>query len=360
MKTKLSALILAVTIVLSTAGCAASPAVMTYEGKTVTINMYRYWLSSYKGSFMNTYTDMSDTDTFWDSILYGDVTAEEYLNTAVAENVRRTLVCSAQFDLLGLTFPDSAKDEIDQYIEELIEERADGSRNSFNQILSQYGINIDMLRQIYTMEDKTSLLFSYLYGEGGANALSEADYASYCENNYVRVRHMYVNNAYAYEVNEDGYYSYDTSGVLKTRALTDAEQAEKAEKIAAIDAALEAGEDFEAVYDAYSEDHYYENGYYLSGTTSFIPEVISAAFSLEIGQWQKLETDYGTHYILRLAMDEKPYEDEDNSDFFSSFESDAKNDHFLHWMEDLIREVEVDEELLDRYSIRDVSPNYSI
>lgn len=360
MKTKFIALFLTAAAVLSAAGCASSPAVMSYEGNTVTSNMYRYWLSTYKGSFMNTYTDMSDTDGFWDSLLYDDVTAEQYLNDAVTENVKRTLLCSAQFDALGLEFPDSAAEDIDAYIENLITERADGSRNAFNQILSQYGINIDMLRNIYIMEDKTSLLFSHLYADGGENALTAADYESYCQEHYVRIRHIYVNDAYAYETNEEGYYGYDKSGTLKTRNLTEEEQAEKAAKIAAIDAALAAGEDFDKVYETYSEDLYYANGYYLSATTSFIPDVITAAFSLEVGEWKRVDSDYGTHYILRMEMDEKPYENEENADFFASFESDAQNDDFLLWMDELLTQVEVEEEELQKYSIRDAVPNYSI
>lgn len=360
MKTKLIALLLALCAVLSAAGCASSPAVMTYEKDKITSNMYRYWLSTYKGTFMQTYTDMSDTDAFWDSVLYDDVTAEQYLNTAVIDNVKRMLVCSSQFDQLGLKLSDAAEADIDAYLETLITERADGSRNAFNQMLAQYGINIDMLREIYLMEDKTSLLFSRLYADGGERELSDEALESFCQEHYVRVRHIYVNDAYMYEANEEGYYGYDESGTLKTRDLTEAEAAEKAAKIASIDAALAAGTDFETVYETYSEDLYYENGYYLSATTNFIPTVITAAFSLEVGEWKRVESDYGVHYILRLEMDEKPYENEANADFFASFESDAQNDDFLTWTDELISQVEVDEEELQKYSIRDAVPNYSI
>lgn len=360
MKKKLCALFTAAALLLTAAGCASSKTVMQYEGETVTANMYRYWLSTYKGSFMNTYTDMSDTDAFWDSAITTELTAEQYLNQAVQENVKRTLICAVEFDKLGLTLSDSSVAEMEEYIESLIEERADGSRKAMNQILAQYGINIDMLREIYTMEDKTSALFSYLYGTNGANALSDAEYEQYCQDHYVRVRHIYVNNAYAYDVNENGYYSYDESGVLKTRELTAEELAEKTQKIADIETALAAGDDFDTVYNTYSEDFYYENGYYLSATTGFIPAVITAAFSLEVGEWVRVDSDYGTHFILRLEMDEKPYENEANADFFDSFTTDAQNDAFLTWLDERMELVEIDDETLSQYSIRDVSPNYSI
>jgi len=359
-KKKWIAWLLAAVTVLSAAGCASAPAVMEYEKEKITSNMYRYWLSTYKGTFMQTYTDMSDTDAFWSSLLYEDVTAEQYLNNAVTENVKRMLVCSTQFDKLGLKLTDAALEDIDTYIETLITERADGSRNSFNQMLAQYGINIDMLREIYLMEDKTSMLFSRLYAKGGERELSDEALDTFCQEHYVRVRHIYVNDAYVYDTNEEGQIGYDESGTLKTRELTEAEKAEKAAKIASIDKALAAGTDFDSVYKDYSEDLYYENGYYLSATTSFIPSVITAAFSLEVGEWKRVESDYGVHYILRLEMDEKPYENEENADFFSTFETDAQNDDFLNWTDELISQVEVDEEELQKYSIRDAVPNYSI
>lgn len=360
MKIKWTAFLLAVLTVLSAAGCASSPAIMEYENKKITSNMYRYWLSTYKGTFMQTYTDMKDSDEFWNSLLYEDVTAEQYLNTAVTENVKRMLVCSTQFDKLGLKLTDAAVEDINAYIETLIAERADGSRNAFNQMLAQYGINIDMLREIYLMEDKTSMLFSRLYAKGGDRELSDEAMEAFCQEHYVRVRHIYVNDAYVYDTNEEGQIGYDESGMLKTRELTDAEKAEKAAKIAAIDKALADGTAFENVYETYSEDLYYKNGYYLSATTSFIPSVITAAFSLEVGEWKRVESDYGVHYILRMEMDEKPYENEENADFFASFDTDAQNDDFLNWTDELISQVEVDEEELQKYSIRDAVPNYSI
>ena len=360
MKTKITALLLTMTLLLTLAGCASSPEVMQYENNAITVNMYRYWLSTYKGSFLNAYSDMSDTDAFWNSELFEGTTAEEYLTNAVIDNVKRTLVCASLFDSMGMKMSASDKQTIDDYIETLITERAGGSRKAFNQILSQYGINIDMLREIYTMEDKTSLLFSTLYAKDGERALSAEDYESYCQENYVRIRHIYVNDAYVYETDENGYYKYDSNGSLKTRKLTADETAEKEKKIAAIEAALAKGESFEDVYKKYSEDLYYDNGYYICATTNFVSDVVVAAMKLEVGKSTRVDSDYGTHFILRMEMDEKPYEDEVNADFFDNFTADAQNADFYDYLQELISAVTVDEETLKQYSIRDASPNYSI
>ncbi|MBE6561983.1 MAG: hypothetical protein E7662_12750 [Ruminococcaceae bacterium] len=360
MKTKILALLLCAVMLCTLSGCASSPVVMEYGDEEVTVNMYRYWLSTYKGSFMNVYTDMRDTDAFWDSELFEGTTAEEYLTGAVIDNVKRTLVCASLFDSRGLKMSESDLKNIDDYIETLITERADGSRKSFNQMLSVYGINIDMLRKIYTMEDKTSLLFENLYGKDGELALTEEAYEKYCQENYVRIRHIYVNDAYVYETDEKGYYKYDSSGRLQTRDLTADEKAEKAKKIADIEAALAKGEKFDDVYKKYSEDLYYENGYYICATTNFVSDVVVAAMNLEVGKSARVDSDYGTHFILRMEMDEKPYKDTENADFFENFETDAKNAAFYDYLEELLPAVTIDEEALKEYSIRDAVPNYSI
>lgn len=360
MKTRILSLLLAVCLLLPLAGCSSAPVLMRYGDSSVTVNMYRYWLSTYKGTFMNTYSDMSDTDAFWNSILYDDVTAEQYLNDAVIENVKRTLVCMELFDQYGLKLSKDTTETIDAYIDDMISERANGSKNVFNQTLAAFGINTNMLREIYLCEEKTSQLFSYLYQSGGPRALSSEALETYCRENYVRVRHIYVNDAYAYETDENGYTKYSTSGLPVTRALNAEEAAAAAEKIAAIEQALADGQSFDTVYETYSEDHYYKNGYYLTRTTDFIYEVVDAAFSLEVGETVCVKSDYGTHFLMRLEMDAAPYKNSENADFFDSFDSDAKNADFRQYLDTLLPDVEVDTEELARYSIRDAAVNYSI
>lgn len=359
MKTRILALLSAVLLLLPLAGCAASPAVMNYHKESVSINEYRYWLSTYKGNFMTAYSDMSNTDSFWNSILYDDVTAEEYLNQAVIENVKRTLVCTALFDEYGLKLSDGDIADVDSYISDLIRERANGSKNVLNQSLASFGINVDMLRDICLDEAKTSQLFRYLYGSGGPREMDAEALDAYCAQNYARIRHIYVNDAYTYDMDGDK-YKFDTNGQALTRALTEEEKAEKDKTVSAIEAALAAGEDFTAVYDEYSEDHYYKNGYYLTRTTDFISEVVDAAFSLETGEWTRVDSEYGVHFIQRLEMDPAPYNNADNADFFDSFSSDAKNADFRAYLDTLLPDVEVDSEAISQYSIRDAAINYSI
>ena len=355
------ALFLALVFLILSSSCAADTVdVMRYGKSHITSNMYRYWLSSYKGTFMYTYSDMTDSAAFWDTVLYDDVTAEAYLNGAVEENVKRTLVCMELFRENGLKLSASAEEEIDSYIDELIRERAGGSKNVFNQELAKLGINTEMLRDIYRYEKQASLLFYSLYTKGGPRALTAEQLETYCRENYVRVRHIYINDAYAYETDENGNYRYNDDGTLRIRDLTAEEAATKADAIAKIDADLQNGRDFEEIYKEYSEDTFYQNGYYLTKETDFIPEVVEAAFTLQVGESVKVKSEYGTHYLIRLEMDREPYNNQENSDFFSTFESDAKNADFRAYLDTLLPQVEVNREEIDKYSIRDAAINYSI
>ena len=362
MKLRWIALFLAlVCMLIVCGGCAAAPAeVMTYGKSAVTVNMYRYWLSSYKGSFMYTYSDMANTDAFWDTVLYDDVSTEEYLNEVVVDNVKRTLVCMELFRQKGLKLSAATEEDIDSYIDELITERAGGSKNVFNQELAGLGINIRMLRDIYRYEEQTNQLISFLYGNGGERAMTEEKIDAYCRENYVRIRHIYVNDAYTYDTDDKGYYQSNEDGTVKFRELNAEEAAAKADVIAKIEADLGDGRDFEAIYNDYSEDTYYKNGYYLTRQTNFISEVVDAAFGLQVGEYVKIESDYGTHWIMRLEMDERPYENDENIDFFGTIESDAENADFRAYLDTLLPEVEVNEAEIEKYSIRDAAINYSI
>ena len=362
MKFRWIALLLALACLTSLlGGCAADPVeIMRYGESSVSVNMYRYWLASYKGSFMYTYSDMTDSAVFWDTVLYDDVTAEEYLNEVVIGNVKRTLVCMELFRQNGMTLPASVEDEIDAYIDELIDERAGGSEKVFNEELANLGINVRMLRDIYRYEEQTSRLIDALYGSGGSRELSAKDIDTYCRENYVRICHIYVNDAYTYDTDEQGYYKYNEDGTVKFRELNETESAAKADTIAKIDADLASGKDFLQVYQSYSEDTFYKNGYYLTRETNFIPEVVEASFGLQVGESVKITSDYGTHWILRLEMDEKPYENEENIDFFSSIEADAENADFRAYLDTLLPDVKINREELDKYSIREAPINYSI
>ena len=337
----------------------SSESVMTYGSHSINENEFSYYLATYKGKYAQTYADFKNTPEYFSSVVTDDgQTVEDVLYSAVVHNVEMTLVCEQMFDDYGLSLSRSVEDTINSYIGDFVDEYADGSRNKFNAALGAYGVNINMLKKIYLRDEKVSALYDALYGTNGIIGITDEDRQNYLDENYVRVRHIYVNNKYMYATDEDGVQEYTDDGLRKKRELTAEELAAKQALIDAIDESLAEGADFDEVYDAFSEDKYYKNGYYISENMDFISDVTDSAMSLEVGEYKKIETDYGTHYIMRLKMDEKPWENEDNSDFFDGYDTTVGQALFADMAEEKISEVVLNEEVLGEYTMADSAINY--
>lgn len=337
----------------------SSESVMTYGSHSINENEFSYYLATYKGKYAQTYADFKNTPEYFSSVVTDDgQTVEDVLYSAVVHNVEMTLVCEQMFDDYGLSLSRSVEDTINSYIGDFVDEYADGSRNKFNAALGAYGVNINMLKKIYLRDEKVSALYDALYGTNGIIGITDEDRQNYLDENYVRVRHIYVNNKYMYATDEDGVQEYTDDGLRKKRELTAEELAAKQALIDAIDESLAEGADFDEVYDAFSEDKYYKNGYYISENMDFIEDVTDSAMSLEVGEYKKIETDYGTHYIMRLEMDEKPWENEDNSDFFDGYDTTVGQALFADMAEEKISEVVLNEEVLGEYNMADSTINY--
>lgn len=355
---KVSAILASLVVATSLVSC-SSGKVMTYGSHSINENEFTYYLATYKGSYAKTYSDFEDTAEYFSTVVTDDgETAEDVLFESVVHNVEMTLICEELFDEYNLKLSDTIEDTIDEYLEDFVTEYSDGSRNKFNATLGTYGVNLKMLKKIYLRDEKVSALYSALYGDDGIIGISDSDRQAYLEENYVRVRHIYVNNKYAYSYDEDGVPEYTDDGIRKKRDLTDEELEAKQALIDAIDESLADGADFEEVYEAMSEDNYYKNGYYISENMDFVDDVVEGAMSLEIGESVKIESDYGTHYIMRLEMDEKPWEDDDNADFFEDYDSTVGEAMFVAFVEEKLDEVELNEEALENYSITASPVNY--
>lgn len=267
------------------------------------------------------------------------------------------------FDYMGLSFTSDMKKEIKDGIEDLKTNLAGGDDDKFEAMLAEFGITEDTLYDIYVMDAKISYTYDYLYGSGNVINISDSDKLTYTKENYVKIQHIYVNNNFKYVTieNELGSLTHDPeTGEAYTAELTDDEKAKKNDTIAKIDKAIADGEAFEDVWSKYSEDKYYENGYYLTENTPFISEVVDAALELDVGETVRLETKYGVHYIKRCEIEGTPWSDKANGDFFSDFDSKLADYVFNVMISETAEKVKVYSEITDKYKLRDISPNYYI
>ncbi|MBE6562519.1 MAG: hypothetical protein E7660_02150 [Ruminococcaceae bacterium] len=348
-------LIIAALTLFSLASCKKKTGVpaLTLENSVVTENMYNYWLCSYKANFLASYEDVKDTEEFWQSELYDGSTAEEFLEELVLESVEMDLVAMHLFDKFGLSITNEDRKAAENIVADLCEYTG-GGKNDFNRAVSVYGVNYDMLVNIYLEEFKSTYVYDYVF-ENNVLVVDDEVKQAYLEDNYARVRHIYINDAYD---SEKSYYDSDGNFVMEP--YDDAKQAEKDAKVAAAKTALDTGADFDTVYKEYSEETAYEKGYYLNVSTTGLPsELITNAYKIDVGETMTFETQYGTHIIKRLEMDKAPYNDKANEDFFEDFTDSVYENTYMEYVRSYFDEITVDEEILAKYPVKDALPNYS-
>ncbi len=360
MKKRIIAAALAVITLLSFAACSdKGTVVMEYEDVYVNEAMYRYWLSHYKSVFMDYYTEMVDDDAFWNSTVSEGMTADEYFTEIAIENIKTNVAAAWLFDYMGLSFTSAMKKEIKAGIDDICSTVFGGDDEKFDSYLAAMGMTRDDLYEVYVIDAKIEYAYNYLYGEKGVMNIPDSDKLVYTKDNYAHIIHIYVNNNFKYITveNELGTLTHDPeTGEPYTAELTEAEKAEKDAAIAAIDKAIKDGKDFSEVWDEYSEDKLYSDGYYLKKDTNFVAEVVEAAFELKEGEYVRLETDYGVHYVKRIPIEGKPWDDKKNADFFRDFDSELRDYVFTVMLGEITEKVTVDKSIAGRYSIRNVKP----
>ena len=144
------------------------------KGHTISVNQYQLLLSRVKASLY--YAGYSvDSATFWDMVIDSEGnTYDQYFRNAALNDAKRYLAAAVIFDEEGLVLPQSYKDAIDEDIEEYI--RDAGSKSALNSTLSAYGVNIDMLRDLYELEAKYAYVQAYLYGAEGEKIAANVRY----------------------------------------------------------------------------------------------------------------------------------------------------------------------------------------
>ena len=173
MKTTILRRILAVAVCLTllagalgmTACSDKSPALLELDGNKITANQYQFFLSRVKGSLYYTGYNVESSD-FWNMIIDDqNNTYDDYFRNAVLEDARRYLAALAIFEERDLVLPQSYLDRIDQEMESYLDDA--GSKSALNTLLASYGVNADILREIYVLEAKYEYLQQVIYGKDG-------------------------------------------------------------------------------------------------------------------------------------------------------------------------------------------------
>lgn len=388
--------------------CGSSGKVLMTLGKqTMTVNMYELLLSRMKGTLeYNGYP--TDEDTFWSQIISTQgATYDDYFCITIRDEAKRMLAKLYLFEeVYGLTLPQSRYDDIDQFLDDALELNFDGSKADFNSYLSAYGVNMDMLRENYVMEEKIDYLMQYL-----ATVTGDAAREEYYNENYVCFRQiLFPLYEYLYETDENGdivYYHeggnkicYDTSGVTKigtngeiitdengdivyftedghiayntkdgvkmgldedADGYVDYEPLDEEEKQILIDRVnilaelIESGDftTFEEYGDMWSTDDVwatYPNGIFINLNKSYeinyMDDVQEALKNMQVGDTALVESENAYHFIMKYEAESQAYADDDNADWFETFDDEVVSEILDTMCEKYIDQITVDETVL--------------
>lgn len=406
----------------SLASCKQKNALLTYQkdGATLTFsaNHYRLLASRAKGSLAVSGVTAggydATQDAFWD---YTDKfdgetaqTLDEYESAQILESCKFYLAAHALFAERGLSLPDSVTAELKDSLDELLETDADGSKTKFNALLSAYGVNYDLLLELYRMEEEIDALKESLYGKD-ASLVGKALKEEYLSDHYL---HLYLVRidplSYVYETDENGdeiYYdtannkvAYDTETGVKIvedngsvtyrlpdekgdateRYAYDKEKGERALALASDGstyatapltgddleafrdkvieyAAIQGKDEFEEVYaeeaarlqDDETASGYVGEAYLPTGVSysSILDEIVYALSSMEVGEVGFLDDENGNYYLFcKYAPVSGAYEDEELSTWFGGFSTGLVNSLFEKACKALFPNITVNEEAL--------------
>ena len=245
---KILCVIMALLMLLSSVSmlsCSSDKVVLSFEGYKVTEDMYRYWMISWKEYYLNYYSDVEDTEEFWTAENVQGGTNEEYLTEQTHQRIKYYLIGQALFEQYKLTLDSDEKDAIKSDIDEQIEYY--GSRSAFNSYLDEtYGIDVNLLKSIYTWEAKYNKVYTYLFDpENGIMTANDAEVDEYYNENYVRVKYVMFFKNVKYDYDEDGKKKTDSSGRYVFVDLTEQEKAAVVEKVNKVFDEVSSGTDID-------------------------------------------------------------------------------------------------------------------
>lgn len=366
--------LLAVCLTLGTAltGCGSSDrSVVGYTTDqknkyVITEGMYRYWMTSWKEYFVKNYSDVEDTEEYWQSEVAEGVTNEEYLTENIQTRIKYYYVAQPIFDELGLK--NTYKNTVQSSLNDMIEYY--GSKAACNEALnSLYGINLTTLKTIYTYEERYKAVNEYLFGENGAFSATVDELDDYYQSYYVRAKYILLLKNKKFRLDEDGKRVTDSAGYIIYDDLTDEEKEQVKETAVKITADLTSGipvEGYADPMDYYLKEYmstYYEdvlsaypNGFYITADeyTVHTATVTDAVFHMEVGEVQMVENEDCYFVIKKYDLIDKGYMSTVDSGQFSGMLSYCNSAKLATYYSELSKNVQIDSTVAQTYRLSQI------
>ena len=336
-------------------------AVMEYEGTKMGEKLYSFWVARYKRNILNYYSDVENTDTYWDSEYTDGMTVGEYFTGVIDNQIKNILIAQKLFKEYGLKLSDSAVQAIDDDINEKIEYA--GSRAALNSELAKIGINIDILKEAYLWEARHDAVYNYLFGTGGKLETTSAQLESYYKEYYSRI-HYIVLYTTKLVTDSDGNLKYDTNGNVMTEDMTEEEKAAVLSLADRLTEEAKSTDNFLEMVEEYSDYNYleaYANGLFISHNevSSYGYDIVGEVQKAKPGEVVRIDDDYAVYIIREFELtDFNSLGDADLSQI-SQIESYCAEDLYRRHFEALAENVTVNSEIYQLYDFEKLPPSPS-
>mgnify|MGYP004518463743 FL=1 len=356
MKKKLTAVLAAIAVLCMLFSSCSGAAVMSYGKTKLTYGQYKYLFASLKNFYLETYSDIKDSNSFWDKEAEGGQTYGEFIDGEIKATIRDFVISAGVFDKLGYTVGDEAKEKIKADVDDAVE--LFGGRSYLSAALSELGLDEGELEEVYTIQYKYE---SLLY-EHGISAGDDSDIEAYYNDKYVCGKVIYISTKYAYVTDENGQRQVGDDGYYKMRALTDDEK--RIKDRTADDAEKRLGDNSDAFDEMYTDSSlndldvsFYPRGMYFCSDEPYasgLNAVSDAIFALDEGEWTRTEDENGVYFVKRETLPEKAYDDAGDYIQFSDIKELCARSRFREVMDGYSDGLQTDEEKISDLSVKNV------
>lgn len=172
----------------------APQGLLSYGNNTIPDGVFQFLLSQSKTTRLYAQNgNAEDSKEFWDTKngdkTLGQTIFDETLNSALA-----ILYYADVAQKNGVTLTQQQRDNAEQKMQIMVDSY--GSRDNFNNEMLKFKTGYNTLRDYYLLEELAQKGADILLGEGGADAITQKELVSYYEQNFVTLRHIFLNTAY--------------------------------------------------------------------------------------------------------------------------------------------------------------------
>ena len=260
-----------------------APVVMTVNGDEVCADEYAGYMLYNMAYYANMYAQFGMTDVWNDE--YAAATLGSSMPQAAKDQSVYARVVLQKFNELGLKLTYDQEEQMTQLRQDTIDSMG---YDAFAKQIANFGFSDQSYNNFMYISQCYNALNEYYYGENGANVPSDEDLRQYFADNYIAAKHILISTV-----------DSTTGETIRT----DEEAKAEAQKI--LDR-INAGEDYDALMNEYSEDPGLAGNPdgYIFTEGDMVTEFYDGAKALAEDEVSGLvKSDYGYHIIKRVPLD---------------------------------------------------------